>query len=164
MTIATPAADVINPALPAARAVFAAITSGDLGCLDAAVTGDFVDHGSPFPLPPGPEGYRQILTFVTRVLSIRYELMDEIVTADRIVVRALAHGTSVAARARRGVRGPPLRDGHPARLPDGGRPAGRALGRPRRVGGAAADRRAARAGDAGPMTTSRARWRRAPAG
>lgn len=96
MTTATPTTDVINPALPAAHAVFAAINSGDLSCLDAAVTDDFVDHGSPFPLPPGPEGYRQILTFVTRVLSIRYELMDEIVTADRIVVRAVAHGTSVA--------------------------------------------------------------------
>lgn len=97
MTTATPDIEVINPALPAARAVFAAINSKDLSCLTDAVTEDFVDHGSPVPLPPGPEGYRQILTYVTRVLSIRYELLDEIVTEDRIVLRAIAHGTSVAA-------------------------------------------------------------------
>lgn len=97
MIVTTPDADLVNPALPAARAVFAAINSKDLSCLADAVTDDFVDHGSPFPLPPGPEGYRQILTFVTRVLDIRYELLDEIVTQDRIVVRAVAHGTAVPA-------------------------------------------------------------------
>ncbi|KAA9393215.1 ester cyclase [Kocuria coralli] len=86
-----------NAALPAAHAVFEAINSKDLSCLTEAVTSDFVDHGSPFPLPPGPEGYRQILTYVTQVLSIRYELKDQIVTGDRIVFRAVAYGTSVAA-------------------------------------------------------------------
>jgi predicted ester cyclase len=84
-----------NAALPAAHAVFDAINSKDLSCLDDTVTEDFVDHGSPFPIPPGPEGYRQILTFVTQVLSIRYEVLDEFATSDRIVVRARAHGTAV---------------------------------------------------------------------
>lgn len=87
---------MINVALPAARAVFDAINSKDLGCLEQAVTQGFVDHGSPFPLPPGPEGYRQILTFVTQVLSIRYEVLDEFATEDRIVIRAVAHATAVA--------------------------------------------------------------------
>lgn len=87
----------INAALPAARAVFAAINSRDLSCLAAAVTSDFIDHGSPFPLPPGPEGYRQVLTYVTQVLAIRYELKDEFATPDRIVVRAVAHGNACAA-------------------------------------------------------------------
>lgn len=96
MTAATTRPDVANAALPAARAVFDAINSHDLSCLDSAVTDDFVDHGSPFPLPPGPEGYRQILTYVTQVLAIRYEVQDEFATEDRIVVRAVAHGTSVA--------------------------------------------------------------------
>ena len=81
-----------NPAMPAARAVFDAINSGDLRCLDDAVTADFVDHGSPFPLPPGPGGYRQILTFVTRVLRLRYEIEDVVQAPDRIVLRATAHG------------------------------------------------------------------------
>lgn len=96
MTSTTIAASRTNAALPAARAVFEAINSGDLSCLDEAVTADFVDHGSPFALPPGPEGYRQILTFVTRVLAVRYEVMDEFVTEDRIVIRAVGHGHAVA--------------------------------------------------------------------
>jgi len=86
-----------NPARRAALRVFDAINSGDLSCLDEVVTADFVDHGSPFPLPPGPDGYRQILTFVTGVLRIRYELEDVFDTDDRVVVRAIAHGTGVDA-------------------------------------------------------------------
>lgn len=85
-----------NAALPAAHSVFDAINSKDLSCLDDAVTADFVDHGTPFPLPPGPDGYRQVLTYVTQVLSIRYEILDEFATDDRIVIRAVAHGTAVA--------------------------------------------------------------------
>jgi predicted ester cyclase len=84
-----------NPAQAAAMAVFDAINSGDLSCLDDAVTDDFVDHGSPFPLPPGPKGYRQILTFVTQVLQIRYTVEDVFSTDDRVVVRATAHGIGV---------------------------------------------------------------------
>lgn len=85
----------MNPALPAAHAVFDAINSGDLSCLDDVVTADFVDHGSPFPLPPGPEGYRQILTFVTQVLQIKYTLEDVFATDERIVLRATARGVGV---------------------------------------------------------------------
>ncbi|HYI59794.1 MAG TPA: ester cyclase [Microlunatus sp.] len=96
MTTTTSTSITTNAALPAARAVFEAINSKDLSCLADAVTHDFVDHGSPFPLPPGPEGYRQILTFVTQVLSIRYDVLDEFATEDRIVVRARAHGIAVA--------------------------------------------------------------------
>ena len=86
---------MINPALPAAHAVFDAINSRDLSCLDDVVTADFVDHGSPFPLPPGPEGYRQILTFVTQVLQIQYTLEDVFATDERVVVRATARGVGV---------------------------------------------------------------------
>jgi len=85
-----------NPALPAAHAVFEAINSGDLSAVPGSVTDDFVDHGSPFPIPPGPAGYVRILTWVTQVLRVRYELAETITTPDRIVLRALAHGTGVA--------------------------------------------------------------------
>lgn len=85
----------VNLALPAARAVFDAINSKDLSDIREWVTADFVDHGSPFPLEAGPEGYTKILTFVTRVLNIRYELADLFCTSDRIVARAIAHGTAV---------------------------------------------------------------------
>lgn len=84
-----------NPALPSVLAVFEAINSGDLSVLPDAVTHDFIDHGSPFPLPPGPDGYRRILTWVTRVPRIHYEITDVIQTADRVVVRAEATGQGV---------------------------------------------------------------------
>jgi predicted ester cyclase len=86
-----------NPAQVAARRVFDAINSGHLDCLDELVTDDFVDHGSPFPLPPGPDGYRQILTFVTQVLRVRYDVEDVFSTEDRVVLRAVAHGVGVDA-------------------------------------------------------------------
>jgi ketosteroid isomerase-like protein len=86
-----------NAASTAATRVFDAINTGDLSCLTECVTDDFVDHGSPFPLPPGPEGYAQILGFVHDVLRIRYDLLETIETDDRIVIRALAHGVGATA-------------------------------------------------------------------
>lgn len=94
-----------NAAQVAALRVFDAINSGDLDCLDELVTDDFVDHGSPFPLPPGPAGYRQILTFVTEVLRIRYDVEDVFSTEDRVVVRAVAHGVGVDAVHGSGAEG-----------------------------------------------------------
>lgn len=85
-----------NAALPAALRVFEAINSGDLSCLSGCVTADFVDHGSPVPIPPGPEGYAQILGFVTQVLRISYQIKDLFSTDDRIVVRALATGVGAS--------------------------------------------------------------------
>ncbi len=96
MTAAPPVTTANNLALPAARAVFDAINTKDLTRIPDLVTDDFVDHGSPFPLPPGPEGYTQILTFVTRVLDFEYEVVDLFSTPDRIVVRSIAHGHAVA--------------------------------------------------------------------
>lgn len=84
-----------NPAKPAALAVFEAINSGDLSCLDGCVTADFVDHGSPFPIEPGPVGYRRILTWVTRVLRLQYTLEEMIETDDRIVIRAIGRGVGI---------------------------------------------------------------------
>lgn len=86
-----------NPARAAALRVFEAINTGDLSCLPDCVTDDFVDRGSPFPLPPGPEGYTQILTFVHDVLRIRYEVLDVIEADDRIVLRARATGVGASA-------------------------------------------------------------------
>lgn len=94
-----------NPAQAAALRVFDAVNSGDLDCLDDLVTDDFIDHGSPFPLPPGPAGYRQILTFVTQVLRIRYDVEDVFSTEDRVVLRAVAHGVGVDAVHGSGAEG-----------------------------------------------------------
>lgn len=98
-----------NPALPAALAVFEAINSRDLSCLERCVTADFVDHGSPIPIPAGPEGYRQILTFVTQVLRIRYQLEDVFSTDERVVVRATAEGVGVDSVHGPGAEGRPYR-------------------------------------------------------
>ncbi|MDO7867222.1 ester cyclase [Nocardioides jiangxiensis] len=95
----------MNPARSAALAVFDAINDRDLSRLDELVTDDFVDHGSPFPLPPGPEGYRMILGFVTGVLQIRYDLEDVLETEDRVVIRATAHGVGVDAVHGEGAAG-----------------------------------------------------------
>jgi predicted ester cyclase len=84
-----------NPALGAALAVFEAINTGDLSRLGDYVTDDFVDHGAPFPLPAGPEGYRQILGFVHETLQIRYTVEDAFATEDRVVVRATARGVGL---------------------------------------------------------------------
>ena len=92
-------------ALSHALNVFEAINSGDFSCLDQAVTADFVDHGSPMPLPPGPEGYRQILTVVREVLQIRYEIEDAFETDERVVIRAVAHGVGVDAIHGQGAAG-----------------------------------------------------------
>lgn len=88
-----------------ALAVFNAINSGDLSCLEDAVTADFVDHGAPIPLPPGPVGYRQILTFVHNVLQIRYTIEDAFETDERVVIRAVAHGVGVDAIHGEGAAG-----------------------------------------------------------
>lgn len=95
-------------AISSARAIFDAINSGELDVLDGLVTADFVDHGSPFPLPPGPEGYRQILGFVHGVLKIRYEIDDIFAGPDRVVVRATAHGVGVDAVHGPGTEGRPF--------------------------------------------------------
>ena len=85
----------VNTALPAALAVFEAINSGDFRGLGEHVTADFVDHGAPFPLPPGPEGYRRVLEFVHGVLQIRYTIEDAFATLDRVVLRATARGVGL---------------------------------------------------------------------
>jgi predicted ester cyclase len=94
-------------ALAAAKAVFDAINTGEFDVLDDLVTDDFVDHGSPVPLPPGPAGYRQILTFVHHILQIRYVIDDIFATEDRVVARATASGVGSSALHGEGAEGRP---------------------------------------------------------
>ena len=72
-------------------------TPATSACRDDAVTPQFVDHGSTIALPPGADGYRQILTVVHHVLGIRYTVEDAFATEERVVIRALAHGVGVDA-------------------------------------------------------------------
>ncbi|MEP9383067.1 ester cyclase [Nocardioides cheoyonin] len=80
----------------AALAVFEAINRGDFAILDRVVTDDFVDHGSPFPVEPGPAGYREILTFVHHALKYRYQIQEIFSTGDRVVLRAEASAVGLA--------------------------------------------------------------------
>ncbi len=59
-------------------------------------TSNGLDNTQPNPTHIHP-GRAQILTFVTQVLSIRYELDEVFSTPDRIVARARAVGQAVAA-------------------------------------------------------------------
>ncbi|MDO5676716.1 MAG: ester cyclase [Propionibacteriaceae bacterium] len=99
---------MINAAFPACQRVLEAINSGDLTCIPECVTDDFVDHGAPFPIPPGPEGYAQILGFVTSVLKVHYEPEEVIQTPDRIIMRATASGVGSAAFHGPGAEGKPF--------------------------------------------------------
>ena len=56
------------------------------------VTDDFVDHGSPVPVPPGPDGYIAVLTFVTEVLDVRVEVDEVVAVGDTVAIRATAYG------------------------------------------------------------------------
>ena len=80
-----------------ALAVLDAINTRQLDRIRDLVTDDFVDHGSPIPLPPGPDGYITILTFVTQVLQIRYVVDDVIATGESVAIRGTAHGINAVA-------------------------------------------------------------------
>jgi len=98
-----------NATETAARAVFDAINSGDLAVLDEVVTDDFVDHGSPFPIEPGPAGYREILTFVHQALRYRYEIQEIFSAGNRVVVRAEAAAVGLAPLHGPAAAGKPYR-------------------------------------------------------
>ena len=77
--------------------VFDAMNAGELERIRDLVTDDFVDHGSPVPLLAGPDGYVAILTFVTTVLQVRYEVHDIVSSDDMVAIRATAQGVNNVA-------------------------------------------------------------------
>lgn len=56
------------------------------------VTADFVDHGAPPGLPPGPDAYAAVLAWLVEHLELRYEVHDVVASGDRVAIRATAHG------------------------------------------------------------------------
>jgi predicted ester cyclase len=77
--------------------VMDAINTRQLDRIRDLVTDDFVDHGSPVPLPPSRDGYIGILTFVTTVLQSRYEVHAVMSDGDMVAIRATAHGVNAVA-------------------------------------------------------------------
>jgi predicted ester cyclase len=104
-----------------ADGVFDAMNSRELDRIRDLVTDDFIDHGSPVPLPPGPDGYIAILTFVTTVLQVRYEVHDVVSAGDTIAIRATAHGVNAVSPDGVDVTGKPfaMKTAHFFRIRDG---------------------------------------------
>jgi predicted ester cyclase len=104
-----------------ADAVFTAMNARQLERIRDLVTDDFIDHGSPVPLPPGPDGYIAILTFVTTVLQVRYEVHDVVSAGDTIAIRATAHGVNAVSPSGVDVTGRPfaMKTAHFFRTRDG---------------------------------------------
>ena len=101
--------------------VFTAMNSRQLERIRDLVTDDFVDHGSPVPLPPGPDGYIAILTFVTTMLQVHYEVHDVVSAGDTIAIRATAHGVNAVSPRGVDVTGRPfaMKTAHFFRIRDG---------------------------------------------
>jgi len=101
--------------------VFTAMNSRQLERIRDLVTDDFVDHGSPVHLPPGPDGYIAILTFVTTVLQVRYEVHHVVSAGDTIAIRATAHGVNAVSPRGVDVTGRPfaMKTAHFFRIRDG---------------------------------------------
>ena len=76
----------------AALEVFETFESRDHERIRDLVTADFVDHGAPPGLPPGPDAYIAALRYLTEVLELRYEVHDVLAVGDRVAIRATAHG------------------------------------------------------------------------
>lgn len=98
-----------------------AMNARQLDRIGDLVTDDFVDHGSPVPLPPGPDGYIAILTFVTSVLQVRYEVHDVVSDGDTVAIRATAHGVNAVSPHGIEPTGRPfaMKTGHFFRVRDG---------------------------------------------
>lgn len=98
-----------------------AMNTRQLDRIGDLVTDDFVDHGSPVPLPPGPDGYIAILTFVTTVLQVHYEVHDVVSDGDTVAIRATAHGVNAVAPQGIEPTGRPfaMKTGHFFRTRDG---------------------------------------------
>jgi predicted ester cyclase len=78
------------------RALFEAITAGDLDRIDDLVSADFVDHGAPpGVVGPGPEGYRTVMRMLRGALDLRWELLGMVAEGERVMVRVRNHGRHV---------------------------------------------------------------------
>jgi predicted ester cyclase len=83
---------VMTPAEHAARQVGTFLQARDYAGLRSLLSDDFTDHGAPPGTPPGPDGYVQVMRYVTETLGITYELEDVVAAGDQVAVRATARG------------------------------------------------------------------------
>jgi predicted ester cyclase len=83
---------IMTAAERAALEILGLIGSADLERVRDLVTEDFVDHGAPPGLPPGPDGYIGVLRFLSQVYELRYEVHDVLAVGERVAIRSTAHG------------------------------------------------------------------------
>lgn len=82
----------MTPAETAAFEVLRVFETKEYERIRELVTADFVDHGAPPGLPPGPDGYIGVLRWLTESLQLRYEVHDVVAVGDKVAIRATAHG------------------------------------------------------------------------
>jgi pimeloyl-ACP methyl ester carboxylesterase/predicted ester cyclase len=77
-------------------ALWHAIEAGELCRIDELVSADFVDHGAPPGLvPPGPEGYRTILSMLRQELELRWDVLGFVASGERVMTWVRNHGRHV---------------------------------------------------------------------
>lgn len=82
----------MTPAEKACWAVFDIFTSRDYERVRDLVTPDFVDHGAPPGVPPGPEGYMEVLRYICEVLQLEHEAHEMVASGDLVAVRTVTRG------------------------------------------------------------------------
>jgi steroid delta-isomerase-like uncharacterized protein len=72
-----------------------AIWDGDLDIVDELVAEDFLNHNPLVPdAPPGPEGFKQNVSALQAAFpNIEFTTEDVIAEGDKVVFRAVGHGT-----------------------------------------------------------------------
>lgn len=87
----------MTPAERAARNIETVLHNHDFSQLRDLLTPGFTDHSAPPGTPPGPDGYVQVMRYVTETLGITYHVDDIVSAGDQVVVRATAHGVHNAS-------------------------------------------------------------------
>jgi predicted ester cyclase len=76
----------------AAREIGNALTARDWVGLRGLLSDDFVDHSAPPGTPSGPDGYVEVLRWVSDELGITYSVEDVVASDTAVALRATARG------------------------------------------------------------------------
>src|ERR1700690_3011172 len=87
----------MTPAERAARHIETVLHNHDFEGLRDLLTPGFTDHSAPPGTPTGPDGYVQVMRWVTEALGITYHVDDVLCAGDQVAIRATAHGTHNAS-------------------------------------------------------------------
>jgi predicted ester cyclase len=88
---------MMTPAERAARRIETVLHNHDFEGLRDLLTPGFTDHTAPPGTPPGPDGYIQVMRYITETLGITYHLDDVVAAGDQVALRATARGVHNAS-------------------------------------------------------------------